>query len=309
MNEILREFLAESREALGQLDRDFVDLDRSPGDREALAGAFRRIHTIKGTCGFFGFEGLERLTHAGEGLLARLRDGEARFDAATATELRGLADAIRVALASIERTGEEGTVGPQPEALRAGSQSIGRFGSRLPSMIRDLARRCGRKARLEVEGEAIELDRKVLEAIRDPITHLVRNAVDHGIESPADRVRAGKPEEGRILLRAYRERGVVAVEMCDDGAGIDPARIREKAAALGLLRPGKLAELTDEEVLQLVFHPGLSTGEAAGTISGRGVGMDVVRTNVEAIGGAVDVRSVIGVGTTIRIRVPLDPAA
>jgi two-component system chemotaxis sensor kinase CheA len=175
----------------------------------------------------------------------------------------------------------------------------------MPRVVRDLARTCGRRVRLELEGGETELDRAVLEAIKDPLTHLVRNAVDHGIESPEDRVIAGKPAEGVLTLRAYQEAGQVHLEITDDGAGIDPRRIAATALERGLVCEAQLASMNSREILGLVLLPGFSTAPAVTNVSGRGVGMDVVKTRIEAIGGSVEVSSTVGEGSTFRLTIPL----
>jgi two-component system chemotaxis sensor kinase CheA len=163
----------------------------------------------------------------------------------------------------------------------------------------------GKQVHVRMEGRDTELDKTILESVKDPLTHLVRNCVDHGIETPDVRAAAGKPVEGTLTLRAFHEGGQVNIEICDDGAGIDPARLRERAITRGLLTAEKAARLSDREALNLVFTPGFSTAETVTNVSGRGVGMDVVKTNIEKISGLVDVQSVVGQGTTIRIKIPL----
>ena len=417
MEEIVQEFLVESHENLDQLDRDLVELERDPSSRELLAGIFRTIHTIKGTSGFLAFTQLEGVTHVGEGLLSRLRDGELELDFERAAALLDLVDAIRTVLAAIEATGQEGdhdfaglvdrlerlqqpgvdpqvdldgdgdpaaaAVAPAPRAgagpaegaedgepdtrrgpaehtirvdvgvldelmqmvgelvltrnqvvqqagrlqdlslmhtahrldviaaglqdgvMKTRMQPIGNVWSKLPRVVRDLGVTCGRQVRVEMEGRETELDRSLLEAIKDPLTHLVRNAVDHGIEPPEERVARGKPAEGVIWLRAYQQAGKVHVEITDDGRGIDPERVGLKAVERGLLTPEQLARLSVEETQALVFAPGFSTAEQVSSVSGRGVGMDVVKTNIEHIGGTVALHSVAGFGSTVTLRIPL----
>jgi two-component system chemotaxis sensor kinase CheA len=156
-----------------------------------------------------------------------------------------------------------------------------------------------------MEGKETDLDKTIIEAIKDPLTHIVRNSVDHGLELPDVRVKAGKPAEGRIRLRAFHEGGQINIEISDDGAGIDPAKVRATAVRKGVVSAETAARLTDHEVISLIFQPGFSTAEQVTNLSGRGVGMDVVKTNIEKIGGQVDVQSTIGVGTTLRIKIPL----
>jgi two-component system chemotaxis sensor kinase CheA len=461
MHEIVQEFLVESTENLDQLDRDLLALEVDPESTEILGSAFRTIHTIKGTSGFLAFNRLEQLTHTGESLLSRLRDGVQTMNTSTADALLLMVDTVRELLACIEESGNEGDVAVEPvmERLRAEvrddsapvnsihdiaeppsigtteaaatqgveqaepevastvavpepaapteepalspaaksarpvetkqlksapadgpteerqstskrsvaesslrvdvdvldalmrlagelvltrnqlirgvaslsdpaltrtaqrlnvittdlqesimktrMQPIDHLWSKLPRVVRDLGAQCGRRVRLDMIGQDTELDRTLLEAIKDPLTHLVRNAVDHGIEAPVDREAAGKPGEGTLTLRAYHNSGQVVVEVADDGAGIDPARIRAKAIERGIRNASQAAEMSDDEILQLVFQPGFSTAAAVTNVSGRGVGMDVVKTNIEAIGGAIEIESSPGSGTTCRLRVPL----
>ncbi|HMG02088.1 MAG TPA: chemotaxis protein CheA, partial [Edaphobacter sp.] len=189
--------------------------------------------------------------------------------------------------------------------MQARMQPVGNLFGKFPRMVRDLARTCGRDVRIEFSGQETGLDKSLLEAIKDPLTHAVRNAVDHGIEPPADRVLAGKPAEGCLRLRAFHQSGSVVIEVADDGAGIAIERVLAKAVERGLVTPEQAKEMTEREVLQLIFLPGFSTASAVTTVSGRGVGMDVVRANVEKVGGSVELESKVGFGTTLRLRVPL----
>jgi two-component system chemotaxis sensor kinase CheA len=174
---------------------------------------------------------------------------------------------------------------------------------RFPRLVRDLTAAIGKQAVLETYGEETELDKTVIEKIGDPLTHLVRNAVDHGLETPEERARAGKPERGCVRLEAYQEGGSIYIEVADDGKGLDRDRIVAKAVQNGLI--GAEQVLTDEEAFGLVFRPGLSTAEKITEVSGRGVGMDVVKRNVEALGGSITIQSDRGRGTTFRIKLPL----
>jgi two-component system chemotaxis sensor kinase CheA len=416
IDEIVQEFLVESHENLDQLDRDLVALEREPDSRDLLGSIFRTIHTIKGTSGFLAFGNLESVTHVGENLLARLRDGKMSMTPQSTDVLLAMVDTVRELLAAIEAQGTEGSVDvttvvqrissvldgtttadPEPTALaevvpalpvepvaepaavaaepveeivarrnvadssirvdvelldtlmrlvgelvltrnqivrQAGEQEglelvrsaqrlnliatelqegvmstrmqpIDHLWSKLPRVVRDLGATCGKQVSLAMVGRETELDRSLLESVKDPLTHLVRNAVDHGLESPEDRVAAGKPAEGVLTLRAYHEGGQVVVEVCDDGAGIDPDRIAAKAIDKGLRTAAQLAQLAPTDVLQLIFLPGFSTAAAVTNVSGRGVGMDVVKTNIESIGGTIEVESVVGRGTTCRLRIPL----
>lgn len=462
MDDIVNDFLIESHEGLDQLDRDLIALEHSPTDRDLLSRIFRCVHTIKGTCGFLAFSKLESVTHVGENLLVKLRDGELASTPQITSALLALVDAIREMLASIESNGGEGDGDysslvarltaiyepPAPEAApvaakpakraakprktraksteplgailisageaeradvlsalheqrtgdaraigeilidrgaarpagvaealetqaegrssvsdssirvevalldrlmnlvgelvlarnqilqQAGSiqasglqapaqrldllttelqegvmktrmQPIGNVWSKFPRVVRDLSVSCEKQIRLEMEGADTELDKTIIEAIKDPLTHIVRNAADHGIELPALRLSRGKPAEGRLSLRAYHEGGQVIIEIKDDGAGIDSERIKQKAVEKGLISPDQAARLGAREALNLIFLPGLSTAAAVTNISGRGVGMDVVKSNIERIGGAVDIESKLGEGSLLKIKIPL----
>src|SRR6478736_5355865 len=193
----------------------------------------------------------------------------------------------------------------QEGVMKTRMQPIEHLWSKMPRMVRDVAAACHREVQLELSGGDTELDRSLLEAVKDPLTHLVRNAVDHGIEASADRVAAGKAPKGVLGLRAYHASGQVVVEVADDGRGIDPEKIGAKAVQKGLRTADQVAAMGQADLLQLLFLPGFSTAEVVSNVSGRGVGMDVVRTKIEAIGGAVEVDSVVGRGTTWRLRIPL----
>ena len=193
----------------------------------------------------------------------------------------------------------------QETAVKTRMQPVEHVFSRFPRTVRDLAKACGKEVLFSVDGADTELDRTLIESIRDPLTHLIRNAVDHGIEPPEVRLAAGKPRGGKLSLRAFNESGRVTIEVTDDGGGIDSERVREKAIARGLVSAADAAVLPDEQVLQFIFEPGFSTAREVTSVSGRGVGVDVVRTNIEAIGGMVDIQSHRGLGTTVRVHVPL----
>ena len=392
-DEIVQEFLVEGYENLDRLERELVAFEEHGATNDAVGAIFRTIHTIKGTAGFFGFERLGQVTHVGENLLAKIREGELTLTCDMVSTLLELVDACRGMLGRVAETGTDGTdehpalcarltelqssrvpleptLPPPPvqversaasdttvrvdvalldqlmdlagelvlarnqllqlaaangdpaivhaaqrvdvitSELQAGvmktrMQPIGGLWSKLPRVVRDLANELGKRVRLELEGQETGLDRSVLEAIKDPLTHLVRNAVDHGIESPELRAATGKAHEGVVRLRASHMGGHVMVEFTDDGGGIDPARVRSKALERGLITSERAARMSDQELLALVFVPGFSTAQTITNISGRGVGMDVVKANIARIGGTVDIQSQLLVGTTIRIKIPL----
>ncbi len=389
MDDLTREFVAESQEGLERMERCLTELERRPGDRALVAEVFRAVHTIKGATGFLGFGRLEALAHAGESLLGAVRAGRVGVTEELIGGLLRLMDGLREVLRVIERTGGEGqrstdddgallallaelgagspaassgwagvavpvedkTLRVDLEALdrmmnlvgelvltrnrivqngaagerfgelsrrldavtgqlreavmRARMQPVEHLFGKFPRMVRDLAHACGRKVRLEFEGQATALDKGLLETVRDPLTHAVRNAVDHGIEPPEERVRAGKPAEGTVRLRAFHHGGWVVIEVSDDGAGIAVEAVRARAVEQGLVTAEQAGQRTEREALQLVFMPGFSMAREVTTVSGRGVGMDVVRTNVEKAGGSVELESRVGKGTTLRLRVPL----
>jgi two-component system, chemotaxis family, sensor kinase CheA len=193
----------------------------------------------------------------------------------------------------------------QEGVMKTRMQPIGNIWSKFPRTVRDVATACGKQVRIEMFGQETELDKTIIEAIKDPLTHLVRNSVDHGIERPEVRAAAGKPAEGCVTLRAYHEGGQVNIEISDDGAGLDQDKIKRKALERGLLTAEKLAQMGEREILNLIFLPGFSTAEKITNVSGRGVGMDVVKTNIERIGGTVDIQSTSGIGTTVKTKIPL----
>jgi two-component system chemotaxis sensor kinase CheA len=193
----------------------------------------------------------------------------------------------------------------QEGVMKTRMQPIGNAWAKLPRLVRDLSHELGKKIELDMRGAQTELDRQVLELIRDPLTHMVRNSGDHGLETPEQRRAAGKPETGRVLLNAYHEGGHIIIEVGDDGRGLPVERIRAKALANGLATEAELAQMNEREVLRFIFAPGFSTAQQVTSVSGRGVGMDVVKTNIEKIGGTVELASKEGRGTTFTIKIPL----
>jgi two-component system chemotaxis sensor kinase CheA len=193
----------------------------------------------------------------------------------------------------------------QEGVMKTRMQPIGNIWDKFPRTVRDVAATCGKQIRLEMEGKETELDKTIIEAIKDPLTHIVRNSADHGIESPAERSTMGKSPEGRLLLRAYHEGGQVIIEISDDGAGLNPVKLKQKAIEKGLITAEQAAKMLEREAIHLIFLPGFSTAQKVTNVSGRGVGMDVVKTNIEKIGGTVDVQSDLGSGTTVKMKIPL----
>ena len=182
---------------------------------------------------------------------------------------------------------------------------IGKVFNKFPRLVRDLARELGKKVKLIIEGEDTELDKSIIEEIGDPLVHMIRNAIDHGIEPPEERKKLGKPEEGTIWLRAYNEGNMIVIEIKDDGRGMDPEKLKKKAIEKGIITPQEAENMSDKEAFMLIFKPGFSTAEKITNVSGRGVGMDVVKTNIEKLNGIIEVDSVPGKGSTFKLKIPL----
>ena len=193
----------------------------------------------------------------------------------------------------------------QEGVMKTRMQPIGNAWQKLPRIVRDLANELGKKIELETQGAETELDRQVLDLIKDPLTHMVRNSADHGLETPEQRRAAGKPEQGQIRLSAYHEGGYIIIQVADDGRGLDSARIKAKAVAQGLVSEAEVEKLTEAQIHKFIFAPGFSTAAKITNVSGRGVGMDVVRNNIDQIGGTIDVKSVAGAGLSFTIKIPL----
>jgi two-component system chemotaxis sensor kinase CheA len=447
-DDILVEFIVEAREILDQLDLDFVQLEITPDDKKLVGNIFRAMHTLKGSSGFFAFKRLEKVSHAGESLLGKIRDGQLTLDTQKATILLSALDCLRVIIEGIEATqtepagddsalvenllalaaGKEANVvaqatppaqpaatteppavtAPIPEPtsqavapelqsapvksslamtsedsestdqvwapdpadivktqesaapvkvslelldrlmnlvsemvlarnrllpftnqfsdhdfssavrvvdlltlelqermMKTRMQPIAQVWTKFPRLMRDVSNQCGKQVSLIQEGSETELDRTLLDAIRDPLVHIIRNSIDHGIELPEDRIRLGKPELGKVLLRASHENGMVVIEIADDGAGVDYDLVRQKAIEKNLIPAPQAQDLSDLQLLEYIFLPGFSTKSQVSNLSGRGVGMDVVKTNISNIGGSIDINSKRGVGTTIRLKIPL----
>ena len=433
MDEIINEFLQESHENLDQLDRDFIELEKNPRDKELLTSIFRVIHTIKGTCGFLDFNCLEKVTHQGENLLSKLRDGTLILNADMVSTLLAMIDAVREMLACIEKTGKDGTndysdlieqltlccstqvdapktkkkkapvektaVAPekdissvtampteilieehldeveqnasveeaavtsiaakdssirvnvdlldnlmnligelvlsrnqimqycqsinnsnffnstqrlslittelQEKVMKTRLQPISNIWKKFPRMVRDVSTTLNKRVRVEMHGEDTEIDRSIIEAIKDPLTHILRNAIDHGIEKPEVRKQLGKEEEGCINLQAYHECGQVIIEISDNGHGVNLNAVKEKAVKLGWFNSTQLQQMNESSITQLILKPGFSTAAEITSISGRGVGMDVVKTQVEKIGGLLELTNQPGSGLSLKIKIPL----
>tara|TARA_Y100001934_G_scaffold280300_1_gene386624 strand:+ start:1744 stop:4554 length:2811 start_codon:yes stop_codon:yes gene_type:complete len=452
MDDLINEFLVETRESLDILDQDIIKLEQNPNDQALLGNIFRVVHTVKGTCGFLGLSRLEKVAHHAENVFGLYRDGVLEVQSDSVTIILESLDRIKEIVDLIEQTGGEGdgddseliakldaiekaASGEEPEeddiftpvpasqtaavadalglsessqqkaededdegedgdddedevkavappapkavaksqepqakkeqvavtqslrvnvdvledlmtmvselvltrnqllqilrnqreseftaplqrlnhvvsdlqegVMKTRMQPIGNAWSKLPRIIRDLSNELGKKIDLEMRGQDTELDRQVLDLIKDPLTHMVRNSADHGIEDPADRLAVGKPETGTVLLNAYHEGGHIIIQISDDGKGLSTEKIKKKMIENGAATESQLAEMSESQIQQFIFHAGFSTAEKVTAVSGRGVGMDVVRTNIEKIGGTIDLKSKEGQGSTFTIKIPL----
>jgi len=396
VDDLLTDFIAETRETLEALAGEIVAWEADPADKTRLDAIFRFVHTVKGSCGFLDLPRLGKLSHAAEDCLAEVRSGARAPDAALVSAVLAIIDRIGELTDALEANatlpeGEDefliaalaqGHAAPAAEnsaaiakisvmpthaptrtisrsirlpvelldrmmagvsdmvlarnelsrLLRAGGNSttevaferlslcvgemrdaitrtrmarIEALFSALPRMVRDLTAELGKTVKLEVDGGDVELDREMIEMIRDPLTHIVRNALDHGIETPDQRRQAGKPEMGRLRIGARQAANQILIEVSDDGRGIDAERVVRKAITAGLVTSEQAAAMSWSRKLDLIFEPGLSTADHVTGVSGRGVGMDVVRANIERIGGTVDIESNPGQGLRLSLRVPL----
>ena len=412
MDDLLAEFIAETREMLEASGGEIVAWEADPADRARLDTIFRFVHTVKGNCGFFDFPRLAALSHAAEDALADCRAGRREPDRALVSAVLAIIDRIAAMVDAIE-TGEEFPEGgdealiaalddgpeggadcaevgeaplhapasallergedfANPATRRADAASAQRtirlpvdlldrvmsgvsdmvlarndlahrlrqagnqptidgpferltailsdvrdaitrmrmqrietLFSALPRLVRDLSAELGKQVMVDLDGGDVELDREMIETIRDPLTHLIRNAIDHGIEAPAARLAAGKREIGMLAIAARQSGNTIAIVLRDDGRGLDEDRIAAKALATGLVTPAERAAMSRDKLVNLIFEPGFSTAETVSNVSGRGVGLDVVRQNLEKVGGSIKVASISGEGTQFTLQIPL----
>lgn len=396
MEDLLADFVAETREMLEAIGGELVAWEADPADRARLDALFRFVHTVKGNCGFFDFPRLEKLSHAAEGALAEVRAGRRQPGAHLVNGVLAIIDRIAEMIDAIEagqelpETSDERLIAalePEPEdsgadhALPAGTaperkvgggngsarsirlpvelldrlmsgvsdmvlarndlarrlreagnqptidgpferlsailddvregvtrmrmQRIEHLYNALPRLVRDLSAELGKQVMIDLEGGDVELDREMIETVRDPLTHIIRNAIDHGIEAPSVRLGRGKREIGMLSISARQAGNRIALVIRDDGGGFDVDRIAAKAVAQGIATQAEVDAMTRQRKLELVFEPGLSTAEKVSEVSGRGVGMDVVRANLERVGGTIEIESELGEGTMLTLQLPL----
>ena len=241
------------------------------------------------------------LNLVGELVIDRTRLSQLGLRLQASKETAVIGNEVAALSARLQRTSQE----LQEGIMKARLLPLRSILSKFPRMVRDLSSRCGKLVDFEIRGERPELDKTVLEAIDDPLIHILRNAIDHGIEMPDERRTRGKPERGKITLSAWYQENQVLIQVKDDGAGIDPDRVRESAVNKGLITREAAARLSDREALELIFTPGFSTARTATEVSGRGVGLDVVRSNLERINGHIEIKSQAGIGTSVILRLPL----
>jgi two-component system chemotaxis sensor kinase CheA len=385
MDDLLQEFIAETRETLEALSGEIVAWEAQPADRARLDAIFRFVHTVKGSCGFLDLPRLGRLSHSAEDVLAQVREGKRVPDRPLVNAVLAIVDRIgelveaidsgtslpdsgdELLISALEEGAQEvaqaslpgltraparsvrlnvdlldrmmsgmsdmvlarnelarrlrgGDIDPTIEAAlerlsltvgemrdtvtRTRMQKIDALFSALPRMVRDTAAGLGKSVTLHVEGSDVELDREMIEMMRDPLVHIVRNAIDHGIEAPQERRAAGKRENGRLVVSARQSGNQIIIEITDDGRGIDTERLIRKLVANGR-DEARLRALSERAKLDLVFEAGLSSKDVVSEVSGRGVGMDIVRASIEQIGGRVDLDNAPGKGLRLAIHVPL----
>lgn len=392
MDDLLAEFVAETREMLAALSGEIVAWEADPTERARLDTIFRFVHTVKGNCGFFDFPRLEALSHAAEDALSDARAGRRVPDRRLVDTVLAVIDRIGAMIEEIERgeplseadderliaalrgelddadlplansggarssfsaadqrtirlpvelidqvmsgvsemvlarndiarrlqmrgveTGIEAPFSRLSALITEVRDAITRTRMRrieglfatFPRLVRDLSAELGKQVFVEIENGEVELDREMIELIRDPLLHIIRNAVDHGIESPGERRAAGKREAGMLTVSARQTGNTIHIGIMDDGRGIDCDRLSQKAIAAGIITAERAAEMTRAEKIELMFEPGLSTANHVTAISGRGVGMDVVQSRIRELSGAVQIHSEPGAGSRFAIRVPL----
>ncbi len=442
MDDLISDFLAETKEGLDNLDNQLVSLEQNPNDKELLGSIFRIMHTIKGTCGFLALSRLESVAHAGENIMDKIRSNQLIVNGDIVSLILECVDKIKEIIVAIEANGSEpegkddnlifrlneaakgniledtiattdddslksdtdittifdtplktipevSTAQPTKPAnspennltkeanqvassavqinsksenhtirvsidvlenlmqivgelvlnrnqllqlnrgnnntqfsnsiqnlshitsqlqegiMKTRMQPISSAWTKLPRMIRDLAKELDKKIILKMVGEETELDRQLIESIKDPLIHMIRNSADHGLELPQERIEQGKNESGTIVLKAFHQGGHIIIEISDDGRGINIERVKEKIITSKLANAEQVAQMSEVQIIQYIFRAGFSTATTVTAVSGRGVGMDVVKNNINKINGSVDLKSVTGKGSVFTIKIPL----
>ena len=301
MDDLLADFLTETNESLADLDQALLRLERTPNDRETVSLVFRLVHTIKGTSGFLGLPELQSVAHAMENVLAELQDGTLTITPGRISQPRAALKRLEAVLANLSLASDE----PQGERVNTCGPPVSQAWKQLPPLVSHLARSLGKEIELVTQGDDTRIDHTILRLLRNPLMHLVRNSCDHGLETPAGRRAAGKPETGRIMLNAWHEGGHVLIEIADDGNGLKLDRIRARTLASGRVKSAELSAMTDTQIQRFIFDAGFSTAPILTVISGRGVGLDVVKTTIGHLGGTVGLRTTPGQGTVFTLRIPL----
>lgn len=295
---LVMEFVRESFEHLDRAQGALMKLEQDPLDLEQIHALFRSFHTIKGVAGSLNLDQVAALAHGAEDLLAAARDGKVAMEGGVINRVRCSLGRARTMIAGIELAARDYCGEMQP-ALTAPIEALLEKTAR---RARDLASKAGKEIEVVIAAGQIELGRGAARAMSEVLMHLVRNSIDHGIEPPEQRVNANKARAGRIELAAQREGSTIVLQVVDDGRGIDTGRALQKAIELGLVKGGE--RLSEGEILRLVLCAGLSTAGKVTEMSGRGVGLDVVRRNVEALGGSIEIASSAGKGAAFIVRLP-----
>ena len=309
-----QEFVEEARHRLATLNASLLRLKGAPDSPEIIADIFRETHNLKGSAQMLGFADISRSAHQLEDVFAAakrdlLNVDTRAFDLVFRTReiiSARVEELARASASETELTNPEGGAAAGPNRLTM--LPFATVFASFPQAVRELARSFNKVVELTVVGHETELEGRVIESIADPLVHLIRNAVDHGIEAPAERLRLGKPPAGAILISAERHGDRVVVTVRDDGRGIDIAELQATAVRKGIGKAEELRRWTNERLLDLIFESGFSTRVQATDVSGRGVGMDVVRVVVDGLGGAVHVQSDFLQGTTVVMDLPVSPA-
>jgi two-component system chemotaxis sensor kinase CheA len=296
----LQEFKSEAMELLQIAEKSLLEIDQPGHFKQHFNAVFRCFHNLKCSAGMMELLELEVHIHTLETELMNFKDILSIPKGSLSYFLKGIEDAR--SLLQAQGSPRAATDPVKKKGLITQRQPIGSILKKFTRVVRDLSQELGKKISLTLSGVDIELEKCFLDAIKDPLTHLVRNSCDHGIETPTTRLRAGKSEYGSLSIKACQDGNQVVIEIADDGKGLDPVALLKKGIEKGFIQ--KNQQLSEKEILSLIFYPGFSLAETVTNVSGRGVGMDVVRTNIEQVGGTVDLASVTQRGTTVRIKLP-----